>query len=178
MENEIVIKYTPDIENLTKVSKYLLNRAFKIKYFFLLFLFMSFSIFSPYLWDTGTIEHQEQKNIFDFSELTPLILVLVIWTVIYYRTLAQMKKTILNNKRNFETQKITFTKDSYTQEGETFKVTSYWNETYLIKETKDWFLIYPRKNNAFPLVKTKLDTNQLNDLKELFQTLSVKKSLK
>jgi hypothetical protein len=49
---------------------------------------------------------------------------------------------------------------------------------YQIKETKSWLLIYVQKNSAFPIIKSELKNNEYNELKELFNSIDIKKSLK
>ena len=105
-------------------------------------------------------------------------MVIGIWAFIYFKTISTMKKNILDNKRNFETQKIIFNMQSYIQEGESYKIENFWNETFQIKETKEWFLIYPKKNTALPIIKSNLKDNQYNELNELFNSINIKKSFK
>jgi hypothetical protein len=175
MDKEITIEYKPNIEVLTKVSKYLLARLFMLKYLPIFVLAFFALITLPYI----NIQNTDyQSEFFSLSNLMSAILIILFWVFIYFRTLNKMKKIILNNKRNFEIQKIIFNNEAYIQEGETFKITSFWNETHEIVETKDWFLIYPRKNSAFPIVKSNLSNNQQTELKALFNYLPIKKSLK
>jgi hypothetical protein len=174
MEKEIIIEYKPNIDTLVKVSKYLLLRIPYLKFipiilFFVLFQnnssqFLGFNNITPTKWD--------------FFDYLPIIIILFAWGFIYFRSISSMKKNILKNKKSLETQKIIFKKDSYIQEGETFKVENFWKELYQIKETNDWFLIYPNKNSALPIVKADLKDNQYNELKELFNSIEIKKSLK
>jgi hypothetical protein len=174
MDKEIAIEYTPNIETLMKVSKYLLFHLRFVKLMPLGFLVLLFpTIIKAFGVDSGM---KEENSI--ISDLLPIIMVIGIWIFLYFTSIWTMKKNILNNKRNFETQKIVFDTTSYIQEADTFKVENFWSETYQIKETKEWFLIYPKKNHAFPIDKTKLKDNQYNELKELFSSLNIKKSLK
>jgi hypothetical protein len=181
MRKEITIEYTPNVETLMKVSKYLLLQLRFVKFlplFFLIFLIpfivrilgLSASIpaLSPFFID-------EEVN--DISDILTVLIVLGIWIFIYFKTLSTMKKNILNNKRNLETQKITFNEVSYLQEAFSFKIENFWNETLKIVETKEWFLIYQKENMAFPIVKSTLDDNEYKHLKKLFSSLSVKKKL-
>lgn len=173
MDKVIEIKYQPNIEQLTKVSKYLLLNSTIVKYLPLAFIFLFLFTKAPMLF--GSISEDKTdylRDIFTFC------LVISVWLFVYFRTLSIMKKNILTNKRNFELQKITFTTKSFIQQGETFKIENFWDEAYQIKETKDWFLIYLKKNSALPIIKTDLKDNQYNELKELFNSLNIKKSLK
>ena len=182
MENEIVIEHKSDINQLMKVSKYLLLNLRFVKF---IPIFILALILIKYLPDLSEINQEileknyntENQN-YILSEIVPFLLISIIWIFIGYRTLNSMKKNILSNKKNFEKQKITFTKKSYLQEGETFKIENFWNEMYQIKETKSWFLLYPKKNSAFPIIKSDLKDNQYNELKGLFNSLNIKKSLK
>jgi hypothetical protein len=174
MEKEITIEYTPNIEALMKVSKYLILRIRFVKFIPIVLLFL---LYPTVLKAFGVGLGLKEENSL-LSDLLPIIVVIGIWVGLYFNMLSTMKKNILNNKRNFETQKIVFNTTSYTQGATTFKVENFWSETYQIKETQDWFLIYPRKNTAFPITKTDLKDNQYKELKELFNSLNIKKSLK
>jgi hypothetical protein len=175
MESQIKIVYTPNIESLMKVSKYLLRNLKVIKYgpIYVVCLLLLLYVSSHAGLNPGYNAPNQQVSDYIGFIIFPIVIVFV-----YFGSLATMKKTILNNKRNFETQNITFNNTSYTQEGETFKIENFWNETFQIKETKDWFLIYPKKNSAFPIVKADLKGNEYNELKALFNSLEIKKSLK
>ena len=111
------------------------------------------------------------------NDIITYSIIIILWIFIYFRTLSSMKKNILSNKKNYEFQIITLNEKSYLQEGKTFKIENFWNETYQIKENKNWFLIYPKKNTAFPIIKADLKANQYNELKELFSSINIKKSL-
>lgn len=173
MDRVIEIKYQPNIDQLTKVSKYLLLNSTIVKYLPLAFIFLFLFTKAPMLF--GSISEDKTDYL---NDLLTFCLVIPVWLFVYFRTLSIMKKNILSNKRNFELQTITFTTKSFIQQGETFKIENFWDETYQIKETKDWFLIYPKKNSALPIIKTDLNNNQYNELKDLFSSLNIKKSLK
>lgn len=170
MEKEIKIEYQPDIENLMKVSKYLLLNLPFVKYFAPAFtvLFLFSNILNAILNDKTNLK----------DSLMQFGMIILIWLVIYFSIISIIRKNILANKKNSEFQKITFDDKSYIQEGETFKIVNFWNETFQIKETKEWFLIYPKKNSALPIIKADLKDNQYNELKALFNSLNIKKSLK
>lgn len=170
MNKEFKIGYQPNIDNITNVSKYVvLNMSF-VKYyapaFFIILLFFNLS----------NVLFTEQS--INKESMIKLGLILIIWIFIYFRIINSMKKNFVANNKNNEFQTITFTKKSYIPEGQTFKVENFWDETFKIKETKCWFLIYQKKNTAFPIIKADLEDNQYNELKELFGSLNIKKSLK
>jgi len=154
MEKEIIIQYKPTLDSLTKVSKHLLYSLPFIKYMPLIVLIVLLFNRLPQIMGLENNPEDQNKGILDIA-LT-LIIVSIVWVFIYFKALSTMKKNILSNKRNFEIQKITFSNNLYIQEGETFRIENFWNETYQIKETKLWFLIYPKKNSAFPIIKSDL----------------------
>jgi hypothetical protein len=175
MEKEIIIEYKPNIDTLVKVSKYLLLRIPYLKFIPIILLFVLLqNNLSQFLGSNNNINPTK----WDFFDYLPIVIILFVWGFIYFRSISSMKKDILKNKKSLETQKIIFKKDSYIQEGETFKVENFWKELYQIKETNDWFLIYPKKNSALPIVKADLKDNQYKELKELFSSIDIKKSLK
>ncbi|MFC4817774.1 YcxB family protein [Flavobacterium sp. GCM10023249] len=168
MDKEIVIKYRVNAENLLKVSKYILLNSKLAKYIiFGLPLLILLNIFS-----NSTIENKS-----DYTNYISLILVILFWGFLYYRTIKETKKKILENQRNFENIKITLDNSSFTQEGQTFTVQTLWKNINKIKETKEWFLIFQTKTTALPIFKKDLSDEQLKDLKELFISLNVEKKL-
>ena len=170
MSKEIKIEYQPNINNLIKVSKYILMNLPFVKYFAPIFIVLF--LFSNILNAVNEDQSMFKNGILQFG------IIIIIYTFIYFRIISSVKKNILSNKKNNEFQAITFSENSYLQEGETFKIENFWSEIYQIKETKSWFLIYQKKNAAFPIIKEDLKDNQYNELKELFYSLNIKKSLK
>lgn len=167
MEKEIKIGYQPNINNLMKVSKYILFNSPLIKY-----IVPSFTLF--YIFSNIT-NNKLNNQLSNNDTILQLGIIIIIWIFIYFRTISSMKKNILANKKNEEFQTITFTEKSYLQEGKTFKIENFWNEVFKIKETKSWFLIYQKRNVAFPIIKADLKENQYNELKALFNSLNIKR---
>lgn len=62
--------------------------------------------------------------------------------------------------------------------GDSFNMKFFWKDLKKITEKKDWFLIYLEKNSAKVLNKSDLKNNQYNELKQLFNSIDIKKSLK
>ncbi|MBW4359764.1 YcxB family protein [Flavobacterium taihuense] len=175
MEKEITIKYKPNIDTLVKVSKYLLIRMPFLKIApFLIVIFILQSNLGTFL-ESNNNTNLKNWNIID---IFPFVLIITIWAFVYFRTMSTMKKNILKNKKNLETQKISFKNNSFIQEGETFKIENFWKDSYQIKETNEWFLIYLQKNSALPIIKADLKDNQYNELRLLFNSIDIKKSLK
>ncbi|KLT68674.1 MULTISPECIES: YcxB family protein [unclassified Flavobacterium] len=173
MEKEITIKYKPNLDKLVKVSKYLL---FNIPYLKWIILFIPVILLKHKIISLFTGSYKAIE--WDIFDALPLVLIIFIWFFAYIRLSSNIKKKLVKDKRNLETQKITFNRNSYIQEGETFKIENFWNEMYQIKETKSWLLIYVQKNSALPIIKEDLNDNQYNELKQLFNSLDIKKSLK
>lgn len=172
MEKEIVIEYKPNVDVLVKVSKYLLSRMGFVKFIIFIFFFV---LLQNIILSTTQSETNIKWDIFD---LLPFGMVILIWFGIYFLTINNIKKNILKNKKNLEFQKITFTKDSFTQEAESFRIENPWKECFQIKETDKWILIYLTKTSALPIIKSDLKDDQYNELKQLFNSIDIKKSLK
>lgn len=173
MEKEITIEYTPNTETLTKVSKYLLLSLPFVKYIFVLFLFITFTNIL-----TAVNVDFSDNNRWAASPFISILMFAAIWGFLYFISMRSVKKQILKNKKNLETQKIILSKELLTQEGQTYNVNYSWKDICKIKETKSWFLIYINKTSALPIIKAELKDNQYNELKALFNSLSIKKSLK
>lgn len=173
MDKEIIIEYKPNIDTLMDASKYILFRLRFVKYIIIVFFIILLQSVTQI--SGGFPEAKEQSL---FSNLLPIIMMMAIWSILYFATIFQTKKSILKNKKNLEHQKITFNKTSFIQEAVSFKMDNYWSEIYKVKETKNWFLIYLAKNSALPIIKADLKDNQYNELKELFNSIDIKKSLK
>lgn len=173
MEKEITIIYKPNLNTLEEVTKYLILRLPSIKMIVFILLIILFNFYVTH-WSSNRIIKEKLQ----FTDAFPFIIALAISVFIYFRMLNELKRNLLRNKRNLETQNITFSNKSYIQQGETFRIENFWNELYQIKETSKWILIYPRKNSAFPIVKADLKGNEYNELKAFFNSLNIKKSLK
>lgn len=119
MEKEIIIEYKPNIDTLVKVSKYLLLRMRFVKVIIFVFFFMVLQ--NIFLSATQSVTNIK----WDFFELIPFIIVIIVWLFVYFLVISNIKKNILKSKKNLETQKITFTENSFTQEGESFKVENF-----------------------------------------------------
>ena len=178
MEKEIIIEYKPNIDTLVKVSKYLLIRLPFLKIVpFLIVIVLLQNNLGNFINNNNNNNNLNSKK-WDFTDIIPFIVIISIWFFIYFRTMSTMKKNILKNKKNLETQQIIFKSNSFIQEGETFKIQNFWKDCYQIKETNEWFLIYLQKNSALPIIKANLNNNQNDELKLLFNSLNIKKSLK
>ncbi|MDI9309609.1 MAG: YcxB family protein [Limnohabitans sp.] len=167
MEKDIVINCNYSKEELSKVTKHILLNSKIFKYLFV-GLPIIFAI---------NVASSEKTDSFFLDYIFPVLIVIVIWTYIYFRSIHTAKKRIISNSKNFENITLTVNKDSFIQEGQTFKIQNFWKEINKIKETKEWYLIFQNQNSAIPIFKKDLSENQNNDLKELFNSLDIKKSL-
>ena len=93
MEKNIEIKYKPNIENLMKVSKYLLVNLPFVKYFPLAFIILILMTKLTTLVNTATIEEK-----YDLGDFFALFVIISLWIIIFFRKLSTMKKNILSNK--------------------------------------------------------------------------------
>jgi hypothetical protein len=87
-------------------------------------------------------------------------------------------KRILADPRLKEDISFTFNKTMLIDSGQNYSRTFFWSELLQIKETKNFFLIYITKYMVKVIRKVDLKENQYEDLKELFSSLPIKKSLK
>ncbi|WP_396155973.1 hypothetical protein [Flavobacterium sp.] len=94
MEKNIEIKYKPNIENLMKVSKYLLVNLPFVKYFPLAFIILILMTKLTTLVNTATIEEK-----YDLGDFFALFVIISLWIIIFFRKLSTMKKNILSNKK-------------------------------------------------------------------------------
>ena len=84
----------------------------------------------------------------------------------------------LNNPKLKENILQIISKENYYQKGETFEIKYFWNDFIKIEEIKNSFLLYISKKKAIIILKKDLKDNQYKELKELFSSLNIKKSLK
>ena len=109
----------------------------------------------------------------DFPDLIFILLPLMILFSVYKQT-----KTRLSNVKLKENIFIKFNTQYLEDFGESFNMKYFWKDIFKIVEKKEWFFIYMDKKHAKVIRKADLKDNQYNELKELFSSLNVKKSLK
>ncbi|WP_460573999.1 YcxB family protein [Flavobacterium koreense] len=112
-------------------------------------------------------------ELFSASYLFLLLFPIALIFAIYRFT----KKTLSNIKLK-ENINIKFNSESFEDIGETFNMKYFWKDIFKIVEKRDWFLIYITNDVAKVIRKADLKDNQYNELKELFGSLNIKKSLK
>ena len=168
MQKEIIIEYKPSIDELAKASYYPIFRNWKFRFFFCtILLAVGYNILYP-LFD------KENLRVLDFL---PFILIPIFVYFSLKRVFDSSKKTLAKDPKFNEKRQLIINLDSLTNVGESFKVKYLWNEFSKIEETNKWFLFYIGDFRVFPIIKNDLKDNQYNDLKELFNSINIKKSL-
>lgn len=172
MEKEIVIKPKYELKEYFKVSLYVTLRHPAYIVLMAIFGIMTLSVLAILtLGILGGISNF-------FSLFDPVYIVFIIWPVlIVYFTYIKTKKA-LESPRLKENITIKYTNNFFQETGETFDIKYNWKDIKKIIETKKWFLIYIQSNQAKVIVKKDLNKHEYNDLKELFKSLTIKKSLK
>ncbi len=179
MEKEIVIKPIFEFNVVFSANKYLWysrmsNKILIIFISFFLFIFILLTLFSL-IFSTKT-ELNESYNLLINSGPTSLVIFLI--PIFHYAIVYNNSKKLINNYRLSENIELIFNKDFFEEKGDTFDIKYYWDKLYKIKERKSYFLIYQNKNLANIIPKTNITNNQYNELKKLFNSLNIKKSLK
>ncbi len=168
MDKEIIIKPSFIFKDYFKVNLFLvLNKPFYYVILPLSFLFLCFDIYNMIQGSKSFIE------LFYFPDLIFILLPIVVLFSTFSIT-----KTRLSNIKLKENIFIKFNNEYIEDVGESFNMKYYWKDIYKLVEKNDWFLIYIDKKCAKVIRKDDLKDNQYNELKELFNSLNIKKSLK
>lgn len=168
MEKEIIIKPSFDVNSTFKVIFYVLfgNKKSIIIFFTALFIIFSNNYFSI---------ASGKKQEFDIYSLLMIVFFITILTFLIYRSI---KKKILNNPRLKENIFFILNKEYFQEKGDSFEVKHFWENIIKVVENKDFFLIYITKYSALYVRKIDLKENQYDELRGLFNSLDIKKSLK
>lgn len=168
MDKEIIIKPNFIFKDYFKANLFLaLNKPF---YYIMLPLSLFFLLFDLYQISKGS---KKIIVLIDFPDLIFILLPLMILFSVYKQT-----KTRLSNVKLKENIFIKFNTEYLEDNGESFNLKYFWKDIFKIVEKKEWFLIYIDKKQAKVIRKADLKDNQYNELKELFSSLPIKKSLK
>ncbi len=169
MNKEIKLDYEPSIDELIKASYYPILNNWKIRFFFgTMLLALCYNIIYPLF----------EKENFGVLDFLPLIVMPIFLYFGSKRIFNISKKKLANNPKLNEKRQVFINNESLTNIGESFKVKYLWNEFSKIEETTRWFLLYIGDYRIFPIIKNDLKDNQYNELKELFNSINIKKSLK
>ncbi len=168
MEKEIIIKPSFLFKDYFKVNLYeYWNRpSFKI-----ISIAISITIILNII--NFSLHETSLEEIFSSSFLFILLYPLAIIFSVYRYT-----KKILSSPKLKEKISISFNSNYLEDMGESFNMKYYWKDLKKIIEKKEWFLIYVEKNCPKVIRKADLKDNQYNELKQLFNSLDIKKSLK
>jgi hypothetical protein len=166
MEKEIIIEPKFVFKEYFKVNLYLAFSTLLFKVILILNICALFFILvGTFLKTTNNLSFEP----FIIITLYSIILIFFIYT--------KTKKSLKNPKIK-EAIKLKFNNSFFEEVGETYNIKYNWKEIYNIKETNKWFLIFIQKKQAKVIVISDLKDNQYNELKELFGSLNIKKSLK
>ena len=169
MEKEIIVKPSFNISSSMKATYYILWKPWYFIFFFFL-LFAAIFGLADYFFN---IVDQSNK---DFPTFGVVIIILPLF--IYFSIRKKLKKQITENPRIKEDISYIFNNEYLQEKGDTFEVKHFWKNLIKIVEKKDMFLFYTTKNTGILLQRLDLNDNQYNELKQLFNSLDIKKSLK
>lgn len=172
MGKEIILKPSFNVRSSMKGTYYILYKPLNIIIFSFLLASAIFGL-SDYFFN---ILDNTKKTNHDFPFFGLIIILLPFF--IYLLTYKAAKKQINNNPRIKEDISYIFNMEYFQEKGETFEVKHFWKNILKIVEKKDMFLFYIGKNRAMLLQKADLKDNQYNELKQLFNSIDIKKSLK
>lgn len=166
MVKEIIIKPSFDEKSIFKGTLYIYGKKGYIIYLSLLIIILLVNIYNSDFSSNWT-------NWLPFLIIFPSVIFYSI-----YKFYSASKKQISENPRLKEEINYLLNDEFLQEKGETFEVKHFWKNMFQIVEKKDMFLIYSTKNRAILIKKADLKDNQYNELKELFNSLNIKKSLK
>lgn len=115
------------------------------------------------------------------TSLLPVIIIAAIYIYMMRFLKAKNPKKLIETKARYFTN-VTYTINNafFKKQGEGFEISFNWEEIYRIKETPKFYLIFQEKLQAHVIDKAQLDPWQLEDIKEIFESVKpkVKVSLK
>jgi mRNA-degrading endonuclease YafQ of YafQ-DinJ toxin-antitoxin module len=170
MEKEIVVKPSYNIESYLRANFYVLFKPWYIFLYSFLLLVGAMN-FLDYYFD---ISHNYET--IDFPPFSLVIILVPLF--LYYSFRKMIKKQLNENPRIKEDISYIFNDEYFQEKGETFEVKHFWKNLTKVVEKKDMFLFYTTKNKALLLQRVDLNDNQYKELKQLFNSIDIKKSLK
>lgn len=169
MEKEIIVKPSFNISSAMKATYYILWKPWYYIFFSFL-LFAAFFGLADYFF--STLDNPNK----DFPTFGLVIIILPFF--VYFTIRKAIKKQITENPRIKEDISYIFNNEYLQEKGETFEVKHFWKNLIKIVEKKDMFLFYTTKNRGILLQRIDLKDNQYSELKQLFNSIDIKKSLK
>ena len=168
MKDEIILDYKPNIDELVKASFYSIFKNWKIRLTIgIVIVAILYNILFPLF---------ESKKLV-FLDFLPLIIVPIMLYFSSKRIYNISKKTLEKDSKLLEKREVVLNNEIVSIIGESFKVNYLWKEFSKIEETNKWFLFYVGDFKVIPVIKSNLSVNQYNELKELFSSINIKKSL-
>jgi hypothetical protein len=166
MEKEIIIKPSFDAKSTFKATMYILGKKSYVIYFTIIFGALLINLYNA----------DFKSNWIEWLPFPIIFPLVIIFSV--YKLYSASKKQLKENPRLKEEIFYSINADYFQEKGETFEVKHFWKNLFKIVEKKEMFLIYTLKNRAMLIKKSDLKENQYNELKELFNSIDIKKSLK
>ena len=168
MDKEIVVKPHFVFKDYFRANLFLaVNKPFFYIIFPLTVFFLCFDVYYMIQGSKSFIE------LLYFPDAIFILLPIIIVFTVFKQTKARLSYVKL--KENIF---IKFNNEYLEDVGESFNMKYFWKDIFKIVEKKDWFLIYIDKKCAKIIRKADLKDNQYNEVKELFSSLNIKKSLK
>jgi hypothetical protein len=165
MENQITIKPTFDTQSIFKAT---LSVWLGSPMLIFVCIILVIQLYNVFLNGAGLLN----------SWAPLLITILALGGLLPLALYNVSKKQIKENPKLKEEILYTLNQEYFFEKAETYEVKYFWRELIKIQEKNDFFLIYVRKNAAKIIKKSDLKDNQYNELKTLFNSLPIKKSLK
>lgn len=173
MEKEIIINQSLNAKQIGEISTNVFFSS-KLKYFYFLVVFCTLlSSFVPFLnlYDTKINQELDLTNF-----IFPIIFISV--PFLFKNSIQKNAEKIFTEKEMFyRNMKYTLNSNQFIIEGDSYYNTYDWKNLHKIKETKKWFLIYNNQYQAIAIDKNQQKTETIKEIKQLFNSLSIKKSL-
>lgn len=106
-----------------------------------------------------------------------------IWFLLFFafiviRSYFKLKKVFISNKTIQEEIIYTFTDNEIQTKGETFDVDFSWDKVFLVKENKEWFLIYQSNTIMSMIPKKFFSSQEIFELRKIIRNKKIKAKLK
>lgn len=172
MDKEIVIKNNFNIKLYTKAALNVLIPAWLI--------WASTAMYSIlFIYDIKLIVNEISSNQFKIDNLMRTEIFALFFPLFLYFIFSRSVKTkFKEDPKNKETIYHILNNDYFEVKGDSFGTKYFWKDLFKIEEVKSFFLVFMTKNTFLVINKSDLKDNQYNELKELFNSIDIKKSLK
>lgn len=172
MEKEILIKNNFSIKTYTKA---LLNVMFPKPILWIIIVVFSLLFINA----IRIIINESAEPNFTLNSLLRTEILVLLLPLVYYLILTQsLKAKFKKNSQNKENIYHILNTDFFQVKGDSFDIKYFWKNLQIIREVKDHFLVFVKSNHFLIINKSDLKNNQYNELKLLFNSIDIKKSLK